>query len=336
MGETGDRKESGRLAWVDVAKGIGILCIVAGHIGPDVVRRAVYPFHVPLFFILAGFFISTSRPFKDFMRGKARALLLPFLWTVVVMCVLQIPLAFMAHNPSSALNAIWGVVIRAMYGSGTIANKTIGAEGSIGAIWFLEALFWGFAIVYVCVRFFGVLKSTVLVSVMAVCAVWSARYVWLPVNIQSGMLAAGYVFIGWLAFKRTTLFEHVNWVLFVSGVVCLLTSIATGQRFSLASNSCNAFSFLSSILISYVVIVAAKFLSTTRIRNFFLFFGVNSLWVLCIHQIEHKCFPWWDLLQRIQGWGDFKFVVLYGLKFAIIVVCVFALGRIKKRRVPCK
>ena len=50
----------GRLEWVDVARGVGIVAVVVGHVwtrGP--LRDAVYSFHMPLFFLLSGLL---SRP----------------------------------------------------------------------------------------------------------------------------------------------------------------------------------------------------------------------------------------------------------------------------------
>lgn len=47
--------QAARLDWVDVARGVGILAVVAGHVwtrGP--LRDAVYSFHMPLFFLLSG------------------------------------------------------------------------------------------------------------------------------------------------------------------------------------------------------------------------------------------------------------------------------------------
>ncbi|BAV64053.1 acyltransferase family protein [Sphingobium cloacae] len=49
-----------RLEWVDVARGIGIVAVVAAHVwtrGP--VRDALYSFHMPLFFLLSG---ALTRP----------------------------------------------------------------------------------------------------------------------------------------------------------------------------------------------------------------------------------------------------------------------------------
>ena len=53
----------GRLEWVDVARGVGIIAVVVGHVwtqGP--VRDAVYSFHMPLFFLLSGLLSRAQSP----------------------------------------------------------------------------------------------------------------------------------------------------------------------------------------------------------------------------------------------------------------------------------
>lgn len=52
-----------RLDWVDVARGIGILAVVVGHIWTrGGVRDALYGFHMPLFFLLSGMLARPQPP----------------------------------------------------------------------------------------------------------------------------------------------------------------------------------------------------------------------------------------------------------------------------------
>ena len=41
---------AGRLRFVDIAKGISIICIILGHLGIHNITRVVFTFHVPIFF----------------------------------------------------------------------------------------------------------------------------------------------------------------------------------------------------------------------------------------------------------------------------------------------
>ena len=71
--------QRGRLEWVDAAKGLGIVLVIAGHVwtsGPA--RDAIYAFHMPLFFLLAGY-VGKPRPMMDYMRRQGRSLLVPYI-----------------------------------------------------------------------------------------------------------------------------------------------------------------------------------------------------------------------------------------------------------------
>lgn len=94
-----------RIIWLDLARGVGIILVVFGHTwrgletsflipqdyGFETVDRAIYLFHMPLFFLLAGLsmsglsFAGRSRPdFGRFLSGRAQRLLWPLaLWTYI-------------------------------------------------------------------------------------------------------------------------------------------------------------------------------------------------------------------------------------------------------------
>ena len=84
-----------RLTGFDVVKAVAILLVIIGHVWrglhtagmiPDQalfaqVDRAIYLFHMPVFFFLSGLFFSARRPLLDFLRNRAVLLLWPMiLW----------------------------------------------------------------------------------------------------------------------------------------------------------------------------------------------------------------------------------------------------------------
>lgn len=77
-----------RIGWVDVTKGIGILCILLGH-APNArpVITYLYSFHIPLFFFLAGL---VSPPDKFSLRAKVRSILVPYLAFCLIECVVYV------------------------------------------------------------------------------------------------------------------------------------------------------------------------------------------------------------------------------------------------------
>lgn len=89
--------EKARDITFDIAKGIGIVLVVIGHYVPAGAPhwymgfvRFVYHFHMPLFFIIAGFFYDRSsreESYRSFVWGKFRRLMIPYFilsWAIVV------------------------------------------------------------------------------------------------------------------------------------------------------------------------------------------------------------------------------------------------------------
>lgn len=73
-----------RLEYVDVAKGIGIICIILGHLGLASVNKVVFTFHVPIFFLITGYFTNSNRSTNDFIKNKVRTLIVPYFITSAV------------------------------------------------------------------------------------------------------------------------------------------------------------------------------------------------------------------------------------------------------------
>ncbi len=77
---------------ISIAKGIAIILMVAGHAeGPELVTNFIYTFHMPLFFIAAGYFFS--RKYLDtpwtFIAKRLRGLYLPFLKYSIIFLLLH-------------------------------------------------------------------------------------------------------------------------------------------------------------------------------------------------------------------------------------------------------
>lgn len=74
-----------RIEWIDIAKGIGMFLVIAGH---TVSLRYCYPlyaFHMPLFFFLSGLvFKDKNERFDTFAVSKARSLLKPWITILFV------------------------------------------------------------------------------------------------------------------------------------------------------------------------------------------------------------------------------------------------------------
>lgn len=77
---------------VDMAKGIAIILVVVAHAElPGVLNRAIYLFHMPLFFITAGYFFSPSKATADpwaFICKRFKGLYVPFVtWSIFFLLI---------------------------------------------------------------------------------------------------------------------------------------------------------------------------------------------------------------------------------------------------------
>lgn len=92
------RDSSGEVKWATISKGLGIILVAAGHYfpvnSPDYwveFRSIVYSFHMPLFFVIAGYFAKAVEPsgYLDMINKKLRRLVIPFLSAAVLLFVIK-------------------------------------------------------------------------------------------------------------------------------------------------------------------------------------------------------------------------------------------------------
>jgi fucose 4-O-acetylase-like acetyltransferase len=92
---------SKRLEWLDAARGIGIILVVAGHVERGLAAVgigdhwawfdfAIYSFHMPLFIFLAGVNVvmPLARGRESFLRGRVEGIAYPYLlWATLTYCI---------------------------------------------------------------------------------------------------------------------------------------------------------------------------------------------------------------------------------------------------------
>ena len=116
-----------RIAYVDAARGLAILCVVLGHLYPgDGIVQYISSFHVPVFFILSGLLMAARDGWKtqrltEFAAKKAKRLLYPY----ATISALNLALIFARRGQKAMLRQL---------------TATLLGEG-IDALWFLSALF---------------------------------------------------------------------------------------------------------------------------------------------------------------------------------------------------
>ena len=125
---------------LDIAKGIGIILIVFGHIrnsdsSPMLLNAIsfVYFFHVTLFFFLSGYFASPKRNFSEYATKKVQQLLIPYLGANLILYIVE-SLVHLFIIKDGTVNTSFAYFLRVLLG--------IEPVNLAGATWFLMSLFW--------------------------------------------------------------------------------------------------------------------------------------------------------------------------------------------------
>jgi acyltransferase len=79
-------KPNQRSGGADAVRILGVVCVVAGHVWTTPITADLfYPWHVPLFFFLTGYFWSTKRTFSAELKKRAVTLGLPYVtWLGII------------------------------------------------------------------------------------------------------------------------------------------------------------------------------------------------------------------------------------------------------------
>lgn len=127
---------SKRLDWIDIAKGIAIILVIVGHTvpNPSPLRHAIFSFHMPVFFILAGY---TFRPksWRELLSGSVPRLLVPYL---VLALAWQVPTFLMSGAPLTGGTLVAGLETIVFASGVDVPGLGVAA---VGMAWFLAALF---------------------------------------------------------------------------------------------------------------------------------------------------------------------------------------------------
>jgi fucose 4-O-acetylase-like acetyltransferase len=186
-----------RLAYIDIAKGIGIILVVVGHTAtPNLVHNFIYQFHMPLFFFLSGFFYHEKYDFqvKTFVAKKIKGLYFPYVKYGVLLLSLYCAINFLILDSTGY--SVLGYIKTVLFLMCVIGGVPLG-----GALWFLKSLLF-VSIFFSIVRFLltkvnsnqrnkELLLFFVCLSGFVVGSVFSLRY-----NISSSLVGLLFYYIG--------------------------------------------------------------------------------------------------------------------------------------------
>jgi len=296
-----------RLKYMDIARGIGMICIILGHLGNNGINRVVYTFHVPLFFILAGYFISEKKSMGGFVKSRARVLLVPYAVTCAVMIVLGIAAGIVLYGPIGVwqgINWLWAC----FYGSGNSFDLIFHIK-AVGAIWFLLALFWGSILFRASLKMNKWIRAAFAIALFAA-AYFTRNVFWLPFSLQPGMCSVLFIYAGWIVKTYKTRLAAVPKAV---KIACLCLAAALWGVFIAAYETfwvvrCDFGRGIPDIIMCLNACLTVVFISwllekAPLFGTAFSLVGRYSLLILCIHNIELNFFPWTQMMNLLISRG---------------------------------
>lgn len=208
-------KDNGRLAFIDIAKGILIILVVMGHIAPGdtALHHYIFWFHMPAFLLISGFFIRSTSVLKEEMEKKLKRLMIPYLF-------FSLFLGTMARNGAflkQVLGTIWG-------GNANVTYCTF-------PYYFITALFCSYCFYYA----LNSSKISIRKKWMIAASLYAMMHIvsklipdsllgWIPWDVDKGFYVLIYLMLGKEIAKRRV-YLHQKWIgggIFVIAVLVLL------------------------------------------------------------------------------------------------------------------
>ncbi len=274
-----------RIEYFDAAKAICIILMIIGHCDLSTIpylNVIIYSFHLPLFFIISGYFFKETTQKKAFWK-YTRNHIKPYAITAIVTLGILLLLSIYIWNFNVLKDFIGNWAKSFFFGSGSSNGSGIFASTSaVGPIWFLFGLFWAMLIYnFLKIHFFGI-ELALIILVLFCVACFSVKFIRLPFSLQAGCSAVIYIWFG-EQIRLHNVIERYNQI-GIFGIITILIlwvlCIKSGK--GLIISRC----FYPDGLLNIVVSVAITLLFVCAIKRLNLkggWIGRHTLLILCVH-----------------------------------------------------
>lgn len=315
------RKIQKRNAMISIAKAIGIILMVTGHVFDKASWGVhyIYMFHMPLFFVLSGYFFKTPRSLRDLfvlLKKKIIGLYLPYLlWSTSFILLHNFLLKYDIGENAYSLSTMICCLAKS-------ALTFVTTERVLVGFWFLKALFS--AIIFLAL-FSMITRRIIHVNIYkkAVFLLF-AVLVLLVLDMSNktllGMLYGGFFLCCGNAYRDLGLETKIQgrmWFMALGVWVLLLSrcyyDVSNTEMLTIDKTTFLPFT-LSGCLGSIFILMAAKRIGALKLKlmEFIKYIGDHSLIILALHYPLIKVFDFYlreDLsehttLQHISGGGN--------------------------------
>lgn len=258
-----------RVDRVDFLKFIGILAVILGHINFPL-NGFIYTWHMPLFFMISGFFIKFNTSLKDFVVKNFKRLMIPYFIFSIAGLFMEILKRYLLHRETlDYIHEIKGIFIDMDF-AGLCNTYAF-------VLWFLPALFFARIFLYLIKN---KIPSLPLQSLVVVFLFMGSFYIDLPFGLDNALNSLIFVYAGNIIFDK-----KMPSVLVLLSVVVLAVIYCFGFSLNLDMASkvySNKFlNVLWAISFVYVLIFCIKKISANN--KFIKIWGGNTMLLFILH-----------------------------------------------------
>jgi fucose 4-O-acetylase-like acetyltransferase len=328
--------EKARLDAFDILKGIAILLVVLGHSLPsskigDLISNFIYSFHMPLFFIVSGYFYKT-RPLLEQIKKDIFGLLLPYIIFCIVLTIYGLFRDLYGGISFPHETTRWFRIC--FYGS---YNPNV-PLGYVGPIWFLLAMFW-------CKTMFSFLfsnntkRNVVSFIFFPIFIAYMFKYIYIPLYVLQGITAMVFYYIGYLVKENDLLNRkcpiYIKLAMIIIWGYCIRFS-HIGMHGGYYDNI--IINIIGAVSGTYFMYIISRYIESKMglIRHFFKYAGKYSLVILCFHSLDYSI---WDdiswympVISKIQSLFTFTQGHFYryyiSLRFIYVFIVLLFIPRI--------
>jgi len=251
--------------WVYNVKGFAIILVVLGHIASPF-SSIIYSFHMPLFFIISGFFLNPVNEFKSEIIKSIKRLFKPFFIYLTLGFLIEFLKRFYLDREQLNFKDFIGALIYMDY------DRLIGTYAFV--LWFLPALFIGKTFVYLILKY----SRFFLIEILLISIVFSIGYNFnFPLAIDDGLVSTPYIFIGYYFYKNKSVLVNTTTAIALLITLTLIILVYGVPELNMSTK------YFDTILINFLWAWALSFLVFiffSKLKfNFkaFQYLGINSL-----------------------------------------------------------
>ena len=316
MNETAKRE-----GYLDIAKGIGIILVILGHIDIGFATSWLYSFDLPLFYLVAGICFRYRENLGEYLIKRARRCLIPYAVFGVLIVLVESRTGY-------------------LYETGLKTNfLRLLIQERYSTLWFLATLFLASIIFYLIVKLcqqnpIRVLVVSLLLSVVFV--VLDQEYIRaLPWNLDTAFIVLGFMALGYFIKQKEILDKLLGldgkkraftciFLFVLNAVFYVANTLVSGTSLEMYWNSYGMYPlmYLAAVTGSLFVIIISNAIACKPLETL----GRNSMTYFALHQ-SVVMWPVTLFFRKIHlitfkgGWNN----ILAKVLTFIIIMCVCAI-----------